>query len=111
MGLSLLGDKFSETGHVVGTRDSIIDIGVETDAQLFGGRRQGHESIPSLGAFDSARSETDFAFAHALTCPEFSRVVMQGDFGMIEHLQQVVLFGVGLGNAFIQDIVTRHGGE
>ncbi len=76
MGLSLLRDEFGQTGQVVGTGDPVIDIGVETDAQLFGGRSQGHEGIPSLDALDSAWSETDIAFAHALACPQFSRVVM-----------------------------------
>ncbi len=83
----------------------------KTDAQLLGGFGEGHERIPSLFARFTARAEADIAFAHPLPDRQFGRIVVQGQFRVLQDQQQRRFFGLGFGNAAIQLGVTGAGGE
>jgi hypothetical protein len=93
---SPLADQVGQIGHGVCAGNSIMDVAIDTDAQLLGCGGQGHKGIPSFGSIGSARSKADSALAHPLTSAEFGGVIVQRDFGMVEHHQQTSLLQPGL---------------
>ncbi len=63
-------------------RHPVVNERIETEAEFCGGSRQGHEGIPGADAIGGVGSKTDQVFANACACAKFSRVVVEGDFGM-----------------------------
>ena len=88
-----------------------MDIGVEVDAQFFGGFAEGVEGIPSSNAIIGAGTEADIPFAYPLANGQFSRVVVQGHLRMIEDQQEPFLFGQGLGDTAVKGLIASDGAE
>ncbi len=65
-----------------------MDVSIEANPQFFGGCRQGHEGVPGAHAVLGARAKANISFADTLPDGQFGRVVMQREFGVLQHQQQ-----------------------
>ena len=72
------------------SKDAIIEIVEEIDSKLLGSSNQRLKGIPSFNSLSSARLQAHIAFADALSGPQFSRIVVQKNFGMRKHHEQLL---------------------
>src|SRR3989441_4446620 len=109
-----LGSFRNEVGegwHLKGAGDTVMDVVRETDAKFGCRRRQRHEGVPGLGTFAGARPEAHIPFTYPCARSQFGWVVVQGNFRVCQHHQQVALLGARLGNPLVQRLVARDGRE
>ena len=103
-GSSLL-DKRSQVWKIVGKSDAIIQIGKEIDAKFLGGGNQCLKGVPGLNPISGACLQTHIAFANPLSRPQFSRIIVQENFWMGKHHEQVMFLCQGPLFALIQELV------
>ena len=82
-----------------------MNVGVEIDTQFLGGLGQSVEGIPSFHTVGGAGTKADVPFAHALSGRQFGGIVVQGQMGEIEHGEQSLFLGQGLGYASVKIII------
>ncbi len=70
-----------------------MQILIDIHRQLLGGAHQRLKGIPSPNAFPGTCLQTHVPFADALSSSQLGRIVMQEDFGMDQHDEQVLLLG------------------
>ena len=88
-----------------------MDIGVEADAQFFGGLAERVEGIPSSNAIIGAGTEADIPFANPLANGQFSRVVVQGYLRLVEDQQEPFLLGQGHSDTTVKGLIASGGAE
>jgi hypothetical protein len=104
VGRSLV-DERGQARKGVGVGNAVLKIAEKVDPQFPGGRHQGLKAIPGLQAFFGACLQAHIALAHSLAGSQFSRIVMQKDFGMDQHQEQLVFLGLRQSKTLIQLLV------
>ena len=92
-------------------RNTILNVGIKTKAQLPGGVGERLESVPGMHTEGGTRTEADIPFPDPLSNGQFRGVFVQGEFRVFDDLQQGLFWGQGFGNALVQVVVVRVGGE
>ena len=82
-----LVDEVIQGRNLMRPGDTVMDVLVETDAQLPGRGGQGHKSIPGGRAVRGAGAKADGAFAHTLTRAQLGGVIVQRDLYLFSILR------------------------
>ena len=83
----------------------------EIDSQLLGSGNQRLKGIPGGDAIGGACLQTHIAFAHALSGPQFSRIIVQKDFRMGKDHEELLSLFQGPPLALIQLLVATCGSK
>ena len=98
-------DKRGQAWKTMGKSDAIKHIVQEIDAKLLGGCNQCLKRVPCPNPLSGTSLQTDIALADPLSGPQFSRIIVQEDFGMRKHHEQLVFLGQCASFALIQELV------
>src|ERR1017187_1774197 len=82
-------DDVGKAGDAVGLRDAVIQVIPEGDTDLAAGLLQTDEGVAALSAEFTAGAAADLTFFHVVTDISLASVGVQGDFGALEHQQQL----------------------
>src|SRR5882757_6107758 len=95
----------------MGLQETILKIVEDIDSQFLGGPDERLKGIPSRNPIAGACLQTHIALADPLPSSQFSGVVVQKDFGMDEHHEQLVSLFEGACFALIQLVIATLLGE
>ncbi|MBN1430657.1 MAG: hypothetical protein JXB07_19965 [Anaerolineae bacterium] len=101
-----MSDERVRAWDLIRLADAVMGIGVKADIQLFGGSSQGHKGIPGANTIRGAGAKADISFSNTPSSSRFGGIVTQRQFGILQGEEQSFLFSLGLGNTFIEIIVT-----
>ena len=104
-GSSTFPNERGQAWEAIGKSDAIIHIGKEIHPKLFGGGNQRLKGVPCLDSIRATSLQTHIAFANPLASAQFGGIVVQKDFGMDQHHEQLIALFEGACFALIQLVV------